>query len=824
MAILMTDFSPALVLKLARSLAVLALLALTACNGGRDTQSLPGLSGNGVVKQDQARFTVITPTLIRMEYAEDGQFEDRPTQTVAQRPQPQAAFTQKVGQGWLIVETAKLRLRYELDSGPFGADNLIIEVQKGDEIVEARPDWSFAPQPGNLGGWRRGLDNERDPQPLYEGVLSRAGWYLMNDSNTVLLTDTPPHFEARPASNGSYQDGYLFGYGLDLEQGLKDLRTLTGAAPLLPKKALGVWFSRWWAYTDPEWRDQVREFQERGVSLDTISIDTDWKLMHRQLGCVVWNAVIQAPLNDACSWNGWDWNRDIFPDPDGFVAWLHEQGIDVGLNVHPSIAGSDPAYPGVVAQTGPLMRDDADLPCSILQADPSTPCYIFDWTQASHYEAYFGLHEPIEETGIDFWWMDWCCEGSSAIAPGLSADTLINQGYYEQHQDMGSRWPAFSRIGGSFQNGKGGQDNNGLGAFAEHRYSLHFTGDTCSTWELMKFQADMTASEGNIGLPYVSHDIGSFLGEPQGSADCSNLLNLSPRLPEDMYVRWMQFGTFEPIMRLHSHHGDRLPWEYPGQAETIATAFLKLRGRLVPTLYTLSRVAHDTGLPMARSMYLQWPEIEAAYNYRSQYTVGDHMLVASVAAPGDPATINMWVPPGEWVDFFSGEVLSGPAEISRSVPLEHYAVFMRKGAILPLQPELLTSAYGPQDNLSLRVWPGDDGQFDLYEDEGRGFAYRDGAYQWTPLRLESDAGCATLRIEAAQGQNFPGALTSRSWQVEFMATDAPQSVLLNGQAISSGAGVPGWNYDASSRTVSVSTGSQPSNQATTVALDSGGCS
>jgi alpha-glucosidase (family GH31 glycosyl hydrolase) len=291
-----------------------------------------------------------------------------------------------------------------------------------------------------------------------------------------------------------------------------------------------------------------------------------------------------------------------------------------------------------------------------------------------------------------------------------------------------------------------------------------------------------------------------------------------------MYVRWMQFGTFEPIMRLHSHHGDRLPWEYPGQPETIATEFLKLRGRLVPTMYTLSRVAHDTGLPMARSMYLQWPQIEAAYNYRSQYTVGADMLVASVAAPGDPATIQMWVPPGEWVDFFTGEELVGPAEISRSVPLEHYAVFMRKGAILPLQPELLTSAYGPQDNLTLQVWPGADGEFDLYADEGRGFAYREGAYQWTPLRLESATGCDTLRIEATQGQNFPGALGSRDWQVEFMATEAPQSVRLNSAEISSGAGVPGWSYDASSRTLSVRTGTRPTNQATTVALDSGGCS
>lgn len=793
---------------------------LSACGSSQPIEDASAGVARGPLIDGPVRFTVITPSLIRMEYAEDGRFEDRPTQTVAERPEPRATFTTRIEQGERIIETPALRLRYHLASGPFGPDNLVITLRRGDETVEARPDWTYAPQPGNLGGWRRGLDNERDPQPLFEGVLSRVGWYLLNDSQTVLLTPAAPGFEPRPDTGGTYQDGYLFAYGLDYVQGLADLRTLTGAAPLLPKKALGVWFSRWWSYTDPEWREQILAFQRRGVPLDTISIDTDWKRMHRASGCLVWNAVIRAPLNDACSWNGWDWNREIFPDPDGFVTWLHEQGIDVGLNVHPSIAGSDPAYPAVEAQTGGLMRDDADLPCSILQADPSTPCYVFDWTQPAQLDAYFDLHRPIEDTGIDFWWLDWCCEGARAQAPGLSADTFINAAYAKQHEAMGSRWPAFSRIGSSFQSGKGGVDNNGLGAFAEHRYTIHFTGDTCSTWELMAFQAEMTASEGNIGLPYVSHDIGSFLGEPLPGFECNNLLNTNPNPPDDMYVRWIQFGTFEPIMRLHSHHGERLPWEYGGLAETVATEFLRLRGRLVPFMYTLSRVAHDTGLPMARALYLQWPEQEAAYRYRSQYTVGEDLLVASVAAPGDPATINLWIPPGEWVDFFTGEVLTGPVEIRRSVPLAHYAVFARRGAILPLQPDLLTSAHGPQDGLTLRVWSGADGAFRLYEDEGRGFAYREGAYQWTPVTLQSadTTGCQRLTLHPVEGQPFPGAPVTRRWSLEFKGLAAPHAVQLEGRALAAGAGDPGWQFDAATQTLTVTTGVRATEQATRVTV------
>ena len=237
---------------------LIPLLLVGACSSsgtGEDT------ARDRPIREGNARFTVISPTLIRMEYAADGRFEDRPTQTVAERPNASADYETRVDNGVRIVKTAALTLHYRIGSGAFAPDNLWVHVKNGSAPLEARPDWSFAAQAGNLGGWRRGLDNEKDPQPLNEGVLSRAGWYLLNDSNTVLLTDTPPGFAARPDHGGDYQDGYLFGYGLDYVQALTDLRTLTGAAPLLPKKAFGVWFSRWWSYTDAEWRAQIVEFR-----------------------------------------------------------------------------------------------------------------------------------------------------------------------------------------------------------------------------------------------------------------------------------------------------------------------------------------------------------------------------------------------------------------------------------------------------------------------------------------------------------------------------------------------------------------------------------
>jgi alpha-glucosidase (family GH31 glycosyl hydrolase) len=783
-----------------------AVVLLAACGRSDPARNNPP---SPIVTDGHARFTVLTPTLIRLEYAQDDHFEDALTQTVATRALPAPAFSTEIEHGERVIRTGKLVLRYRQDSGAFSADNLSIEVG----TATAHPRWSPEPSRANLGGWRRGLDNDQDPQPLHDGLLSRDGWFLLDDSRTVLMTTTAPGFAARPVRDAAYQDGYFFGYGSDYRQGLADLRQLTGPAPLLPRKAFGVWFSRYWAYSDAEIRELITSFRAHAVPLDTLSIDTDWKQVHNAQGCVIFSAVAGARPGDPCSWNGWDWNRDLFPDPPAFLAWLHEQGVQVGLNIHPSIASTDPQFAAVQAATGGLRTDPSTPPCTLFQADPLAQCHVFDWTNPRHLDAYFALHLPLPAD--DFWWLDWCCDGSSAIAPGLAADTWINSRYALDNQKRGSRWAAFSRIGASFQEGKAGSANNGAGAFAEHRYSLHFTGDTCGTWPMLAFEAELTAAEGNIGLPYVSHDIGSFLGPPTATG-CNGTLGHTAHLPDDMYVRWLQFGTFQPLDRLHSHHGDRLPWDYPGAAEQAATAFLRLRERLVPFLYSLARESYDSGLPMVRSLYLQWPQLDEAYAHRSEYTLGDDLLVAPVITPGDPARVEVWIPPGTWTDYFTGEQIIGPVMLTRSVPLDRYPVFLRAGAILPLQPDLPTTAIAAPDPLRLEVWPGADGRFDLYDDAGQGFGYRSGEFSRTTLRTStSTAGCVSVDIGAARG-GYPGAPAQRSWDVRLIGVPAPAVVTIGGQRQASG-----WVYDEATRTLEVHTGRRST--AESVAVKAGLC-
>lgn len=768
-----------------------ALLAAPAASAQRSS----------VVVDGSVRFEAITPTLIRLEHSPRGRFEERPTQTTVGGLRGGARLETTVRGGVRVIRTSRLTLRWKRGSGPLDRGDLRVRLGKRGFSPALGPD------PRQLGGWRRSLDLVDGPVPLHEGMLSRRGWYLLDDSATALIDRG--WFSPRPGEAG-YQDLYLFAYGRDYARGLRDLRRLTGPAPLPPRKAFGVWFSRWWPYGAADWRALVERFRRERVPLDTISIDTDFKRVHDPVGARVAANAVGSPGDDY-SWNGWDWNRDLYPDPRRFLDWAAtDAGVEVGLNLHPSISSTDPRFPQTQAAAGGALR--ADGGCRVPQADPTGDCMVFDWTDRAQVRAYFDLHEPFERQGPLFWWLDWCCDGSSADAPGLTPDTWVNRLYAQRQRERGSRWPAFQRIGGSLQAGFGGRVGNG--AFAEHTTTIQFTGDTCGSWPLIGFASEFTAAAASIGQPYVSHDIGSFHSvSPTGTCDKDASPILTPRfnsLPDDMYVRWIQLGTAQPFDRLHSHHGKRLPWEYPPPIERIASEFLRLRGALVPFLYTLAAEARRTGLPIARASYLTWPRRPAAYRHPSQYTLGRDVLVAPVSEPGDPAEVEVWFPPGRWVDWFTGRRFRGPGLRTLQVPLERMPLFRRAGSLLPTQPPLPNTAPGPPPKVVLIADAGNGSGY-LYDDSGRGFAHERGASATTRFRQVRRGGTSRITIEAARG-GFGGMPARRSWELRLSGVDRPREVRVGGRTTRR------WSYSAAAREVSVRVGERPTSRSTRVLI------
>jgi hypothetical protein len=762
-----------------------------------------------VVRAGPVRLQVLTPTLIRLEYAQDRRFEDRPTMTATRARLAVPWFVVRRAGGWLTVRTRRITLSYRLGSGPFGAGNLTLTLTVAGRRVTAHPAAETAT--ASLGGWRRALDLLDAPVALNPGLLSPAGWYVLNDTSTVLLTRSPPGFVARPRRAVPYQDWYLFAYGHDFNRALEDLRALAGPTPLLPRTAFGVWFSRYWPYSDSDYRALVAQFRANRVPLDTLSVDTDWKRESNPAGAAIAAIVAGAP-GRPYSWDGWEWDTSLFPDPRRFIDWAHSQGLAITLNIHPSISTNDPRWPATDAAAGGLATSNGE--CRILIADPTAQCAVFDWTEPRQIAAYFALHQPFEREGVDFFWLDWCCDASGAVAPGLTADTWINSLYARRERARGLRWLAFARAGASYNGDSvdGDDQAGGGGIFAEHRYTIQFTGDTCATWAMLAFEAQFTAAEGStVGLPYVSHDIGSFNGQPEAGQCTAQTGLLNEHLPDDMYARWVAFGTFQPLDRLHSNHGDRLPWQYGPAADAAASDFLRLREALNPYIYTLARDTYDTGLPIAGALYLRWPELAAAYQHPAEYTFGPDMVVEPVTTAGDPAPATIWVPPGRWVDYFTGRELAGPSVRTLNVPLDQMPVLVRAGAIIPTEPYAPFTAPGPARRLILTVYPGARGRLRLYDDEGAGFAYTRRGFTWTSIVHTRREGHDTLTIAAAAG-GFAGAPRWRAWVVRFVGIARPRAVLLDGRML----GRLRWRYETAARTLTIDVGAATTGRPLTV--------
>jgi hypothetical protein len=652
-----------------------------------------------------------------------------------------------------------------------------------------------------LGGWVRGFDTytyeplrpcapgsagatcQNTFEPLHtDGLLDRSGWRLVDDTRSAVWT-AAGWTEARPR-NGDVEDGYLFAYGQNFTGALRTLAQLTGPAPLLPRSLFGVWYSDYTPYTSTDIEQSVYPaFERNHVPLNTLSLDTDWK----------------APNN----WDGWEWNTELFPHPRAFLQWARSKNIDVTLNVHSSIAVDDPKVSTAQRIAG------TTLPKSSCQAGI---CKIWDWSSMAQAESNFALQQSFEQQGIAFWWLDWCCDASVVSSPAVTPDAWIGHLYAQEMVNRGERGFVLARIGSSNGNP---QRVYPAGPWSDHTSAIAFTGDAWGTWNTLAQEVALTPDEATIGEPYVSDDIGSFLGPPPGQA-----LDTA-----DLYDRWVQLGTFEPILRLHSNNGDRLPWQYPQPVRAITESFLDLREALIPYTYTLAAQAHDDGVPLTRPLYLDYPQLPAAYSHPEEYLYGPDMLVAPVTSPGDVALTTVWFPPGRWVDFFTGATFTGPLTTTLSVPLSTMPVFVRAGGIIPEQSS--TAGAGGTEHMTLHVFPGSSGAFTLYADSGTGLGYTKGQFTETPISDAVGAGSSgatvAVTVGAARG-HYRGQPGSASYQLDLVDLSEPALVTVDGRPLapsSSGGAGPGWSYQPASATVLIDTPSSPTNHPLSVVVTGG---
>ncbi|SET19485.1 TIM-barrel domain-containing protein [Stigmatella erecta] len=646
-----------------------------------------------------------------------------------------------------------------------------------------------------LGGYRRGLDafdGDKGSAILHPGLLYQDGWSLLDDTASAEYEPASGKLTPRTAPPGGYQDGYVFGYGQDYPRALGDLATLTGPSKLLPRWAYGVWFSEYLDRTAADFQENLLpKFRQEGVPLDVLVIDTDFKAGN--------------------AWSGWEIDTRKFPDPKGFFDWARSQGLHTTLNIHPSILPADPQFAAAQATAqGKLTQHTGG--CS----GGASECYTFDFGDPDQLKAFFGLHDTMKQQGPDFWWLDWCCDASEANIDGVTGDAWINQQYTGYTNASIGRGFAFSRAFGSLQ--AGGYSNPTAvptGPWADKRTTLPFTGDTTSTWGTLAASVGFTSGEGAAtGLSAISHDIGGHNGGLWGLPG-SDVVNgqRTDKLPDDLYARWVQFGTFQPIDRLHSNHGDRLPWQYPGAAGESAKKFLNLREALVPYTYTLAREAEATGVPVVRPVYLAYPAEQDAYaTAGSEYLYGSDVLVAPVTTPGNTATATVWFPPGSsWTDWFTGQTYAGGTTQSITAGLDTMPVFVKSGGIVPTRSEDVTNdVQNPLDAVTLTVAAGAQGHASLFEDDGTTSDRTQSTR--TDIRYTEDGHLSALRIDGPEG-SFAGQVQKRAWTVRFVGAREPESVTIDGQAAPDGS----WTWDAASSVLTVKVAERPASQGVDVA-------
>ena len=646
-----------------------------------------------IFQKDALRVSLLLPTVLRVE---KGEFTDLPTQTVLYRDFGEVSATVTEEGRCLTVKTETATFTIDLPSG------------KVSPIILADGTVVNDPESGILPGTARTLDNVNGATKLERGITSWNGVSVLDDSNSLLLAEDGAILPRKDCS-----DRYYFACGRDYQKQLQTFYRLTGPVPLIPKFALGNWWSRYRAYTQEEYQGLMQQFIDKKLPITVATIDMDWHWVDvlDRFGAeakpgkpktkeeLFYNTILPG-------WTGYTWNTELFPDHQALLDWLHDNGFKVPLNVHPS-------------QGIRFFENCYQAMCDRMGIDPATKEIVaFDPADPKFMTAYFEeIHHPLEQEGVDFWWLDWQ-QGKVTNIPGLDPLWALNHYHTLDGNKNGKRGLILSRYAG-------------LGS---HRYPLGFSGDTIVSWKSLQFQPYFTNTAANAGYSWWSHDIG---GHMKGIQD------------DELYVRWLQYGVFSPVNRLHSSNSDFMgkePWKRSWATEKISEELLRLRHKLIPYLYSANYQTHTQGTPICAPMYYHY-DCHEAFEAKNQYFFGSQLMVSPITQPADKrlnlASVNTALPEGRWTDIFTDRIYQGGQWVNLYRDLDSIPVLAKEGTILPMYRSGVSNDLSLDQDLEIHIWRGN-GSFELYEDDGETTAYEDGIYTITTFTLEEMG--STLRL------------------------------------------------------------------------------
>jgi alpha-glucosidase (family GH31 glycosyl hydrolase) len=683
------------------------------------------------------RITLITPTLFRLEYALDGKFLDSTTMFAYTRDTLLSDFkVTEWGDNKFLIETKALRMVYENDGFPFGIHNFTVFFKLNGEEKK------FTVRnihKNNLGGAISTLDRVNQKVPVEDGLLSRDGWYIINDTGKEILSDG--WIASRDKSH--VQDLYCFVYGDDYKAALMDLGAISGHVPMTRKYIHGVWYCRYWPYTADEYEKLVQEYRVNDFPLDNLVFDMDWHTVDAKVG---------TGHASSRGWTGYTWNKTLIPDPKGLIDNLKLDHINVCLNEHPhdGIRPHESVYSDFMRAMG---------------AEPKGQTILFDASDKKYMDIFLKYaHKESWDMGVAFWWLDWQQDYLYPYVRGTNMNhlTWLNKLYYEESQRNGLRGAGYSRWAG----------------WGDHRYPVQFSGDLHANWNTLAFEVELTATSGNAGCYFWAHDIGGFYGGDN---------------PE-MMTRWTQFGALSSSLRVHSQKApnlDRRPWLWGEQAKNAMRIAYHFRSQIMPYLYTSIWQTHTTMIPLNRAMYIDYGQFEESYVNPQQFMFGDLLLAVPITSPGEGenfiASQTIWFPDGNiWYDFFDGTMYKGGTKVTIKKDINSFPLFVKGGWMLPMQPYTERPASSPLTCLIVRAYPGEDGSdntYILYEDDGVSMEYTVGKFATTDLRYVRNGNQIKLYVSPVNG-TYKGQPQKRSYIFELPAMNKIKSLKVNNKKYS----------------------------------------
>ena len=471
----------------------------------------PVADSAAMVVSGSVRFTVLTSQMIRIQCSRTKKFEDRATFAIVNRRLPVPEYTVEDDGVYLYIRTEHLTLKYRKNTIPSAADKAPTKLSISFEMNGQTCVW----YPGkddalNLLGTHRTLDQawgDNKRNELEKGLLSRAGWAIIDESPKTTRGDGSTTFAMEPNEDGFMWwaepvdkdaiDWYFLGYGHEYKKCLGDYIKVGGRVPLPPKYIFGYWYSRYWAYSQTDYQNIIRDVEKNDIPMDVLIMDMDW---HKS------------------GWTGWSWNKELIQNPQGLIRYMHMHGLKTALNLHPAdgVGNHEDYYNAMKADLGYPSSHTATIPWAI-----------------ENYDFYKALFKNIitqhEKIGVDFWWLDWQQHLLVSDNLALGETFWCNHVFFEDMRRNRSelRPVIYHRWGG-------------LGC---HRYPICFSGDTWASWSMLGYLAYFTSNASNVCYDYWGHDLGGHQG---GNND-----------PE-LLQRWLQFGVYTPIFRTHATADSKL--------------------------------------------------------------------------------------------------------------------------------------------------------------------------------------------------------------------------------------------------------------------------